>query len=515
MFRFIHSLFDRDDGVEAVPLLAEEDPELPTDTGRVLDVSGMLVQASSRVPVGRLRQLGKKVVSLLSRRKIDELVNRAIRRFVERSGSAAGAAALPPDAVTGIRKEFDELLSQQLGSALDGQPSAAGRGIEMVDATSGAGVSLDRLELEPGRGLHVGSERVSCAASLKADGEVVVASQRNAFLDVVADESTKKLLRRLDLSYVSHDGAGYIVGDPAVELGRIFGKTSRLPMRHGTLSPDEPLALFILSLLLRQVAGPASTPGEICVVAVPADPVEGDRNFIYHLGAVDSALRALGYEPRPMTEGHLLVSTELKDQDYSGIGVSCGAGLANVGIAYKGLPVLGFSAARGGDWIDENVAAAVGLPADEVARIRMGDMDLESPQGRVEGAIQIYTRTLLHSLTESLRMKLGEAHALPSFGRPVPVVCAGSAVMGRGFLELFKDELEKAHLPLRIDYLRLARDPLTAVARGCLEAALEETRAEGQGRNETAPAVLERAAVSGVPQRGLPSLSDFRKSRAG
>jgi hypothetical protein len=513
MFRFLHSLFDRDDDVEAVPLVPEEDPDLPSETGRVLDVSGMLVQASSRVPVGRLRKFGKKVVSLLSRRKIDRLINQAIRRFVERSGQAAG---LTPAAAPAIRKEFDQLLAQHLGSAFDGEAASGGRAaVEVIDSASGATSSLDQLELEPGRGLHVETERISGAGRLKSGGEVVVAAQRNAFLAVPGDESTKALLRPLDLSFVVNGDKGYVVGDPAVELARIFGKTPRLPMRHGTLSPDEPLALFILSLLLRQVTGEPSKPGELCVYAVPADPIEGDRNFVYHLGAVESALRALGYEPRPMTECHLLVSSELKDQDYTGIGVTCGAGMANVGIAYKGLPVLGFSASRGGDWIDQSVAEAVGLPADEVARVRMGGMDLEAPQGRVEGAIQIYTRTLLHSLMESLRQKLAEAQALPNFGRPVPVVCAGSAVTAKGFLELFKDEIEKARLPLRIDYLRLAADPHTAVARGCLEAALEEGRAQAGPRNETAPAVLERAAVSGVlPRRGLPSLSQFRNSKA-
>src|SRR5579862_3316561 len=303
MFRFLHSLFDRDDAVEAVPLVPEEEPVLPAQTSRVLDVSGMLVQASSRVPVGRLRKFGKKVVSLLSRRKIDHLINQAIRRFVERADRGPSGEGLPPGAAPAIRKEFDELLTQHLGSALDGEAAPGGRAaVEVID---GSAPSLDTLELEAGRGLHVETERLSGAGRLKSGGEVVVAVQRNAFLAVPGDESTKALLGPLELGFVAHGDQGYVLGDPAVELARIFGKTPRHPMRHGTLSPDEPLALFILSLLLRQVAGSPSKPGELCVYAVPADPVEGDRNFVYHLGAVESALRALGYEPRPMTECHL------------------------------------------------------------------------------------------------------------------------------------------------------------------------------------------------------------------
>jgi len=517
MFHFLHSMFDRDDGVEAVPLLPEEDPVLSTPSARVVDIDGLLAQASTKVTVGRLRKLGKKMVSLLSRSKIDQLINQAIRRHVERTRSGDGSGAAPPsgDVNAEIRKEFDSLLSQHLGSALDGDGSPEGRTFEVVDGRLRPEVSLDRLELEPGRGLHVETFNICSAGRVKSTGEVVFSSQRNAFLKVLADESTKKVLQQLELGFVAHGDSGYIVGDPAIELGRIFGKIPRRPMQKGMLSPDEPVALFILSLLLRQLVGAPGKPGEICVYSVPADPVDGDHNFIYHLGALESALKALGYTPRPMMESHLLVSSELKDQDYTGIGVTCGAGMFNVGIAYKGLPVLSFSTFQGGDWIDQSVSDALGVTLDEANRVREGGMDLQEPKGRVEGAVAIYTRTLLHKTVEALKQKVAEAQSLPTFGRPIPIVCAGKVAMSPGFLELFKEEIEQARLPIRIDYIRLAQDPLTAVAQGCLQAALEESRAQNEASNETAPAVLERAAVSGVPKRGLPSLSALRQSRAG
>lgn len=515
MFRFLHSLFDRDDGVEAVALIPEEDPALATGTHRVVDINSMLVQASTRVSVGRLRRMGKKVVSLLSRKKVDDLVNQAIRRFVERPRQGTTGATPPAEMHTEIREEFDTLLSQYLGSALDGQAPPEGRVFEVVDGRIRPEGSLDRLDLVPGRGLHVETLNVCAAGRLKGTGDLVLAGQRNAFLKVMADDSTRKLLQQLELGFVTHGDAGYIVGDPAIELGRIFGKTPRRPMHQGMLSPDEPVALFILSLLLRQIVGAPSKPGEICVYSVPADPIEENRNFIYHVGALESALKALGYTPRAMMESHLLVSSELKEQDYTGIGVSCGAGMFNVGIAYKGLPVLSFSTFRGGDWIDRSVAEAVGTPVEEVTRVREGGMNLLEPKGRIEGAIAIYTRTLLHSTLEALQQKVSDAHSLPTFARPIPVVCAGKTAMAPGFLELFKEEIEQARLPIRIDYVRLALDPLTAVAQGCLQAALEETRAQSEVSSQTAPVVLERAAVSGVPKQGLPSLAQFRKSRAG
>jgi hypothetical protein len=211
-----------------------------------------------------------------------------------------------------------------------------------------------------------------------------------------------------------------------------------------------------------------------------------------------------------MVESHLIVSSELRDQDYTGIGVSCGAGMFNVGVVYKGLPALSFSTSRGGDWVDESVAEALGMPADDVRRVKEA-MDLRDPQGRVEGAIAIYYRNLLQHTLETMKQKLSEAQSIPSFGRPIPIVCAGGASLIPGFLDLFKDEVEKARIPILIDFIRLAKEPLRAVAAGCLQAALEETGAQSDAPPQTSPALLQRAAVSGTPKRGLPSLALLRQ----
>src|SRR5262245_7057834 len=249
-------------------------------------------------------------------------------------------------------------------------------------------------------------------------------------------------------------------------------------MKNGTLSPDEPVALFILSLLVRQLLGFPRKQGEICVYSVPADPADSDRNYIYHRGALESTLRSLGYTPRPMTESHLIVSSELKDQEYTGIGVSCGAGMFNVGVAYKGVPAVNFSTSRGGDWVDESVAHALGDPPERIREIKEGGMDLRKPDGRTQGAIAIYYRHLLQYTVETMRQKLSDAHDMPTFQKPVPIVCAGGASQIPGFLEMFKEELEKARgFPVKVEFIRMAREPMRSVASGCLQAALEEMRA--------------------------------------
>jgi hypothetical protein len=509
MFRFLASLFRRNAPLEAIPLLEEADPAIPTRTRRVLDIDGLIQQASTKVPFGRLLKMRKKAVQLLSREKIDELINRAVRNRVDRYKVDGAILSVPQSQIEAeTRQEFDELLSAYLKSAQDGDaPSSP---FEVVPGNPRPQVSFDAMELESGRGLHVGTVNLVAAAKATSMGDIIYATQRNAFLDVLADEDTRRMMKQLGLGFVAQGNDGYITGEAAVVLGRIFGKAPRRPMKAGTLSPGEPVALFILSLLLKQLLGYPKKEGEICVYSVPGDPVDSDRNFIYHCGALESALKGLGYTPRPMVESQLIVSSELRDQDFTGIGVSCGAGMFNVGISYKGLPAAGFSTARGGDWIDESVGSALGMPADDVRRIKEA-MDLRDPKGRVEGAIGIYYRNLLQYTLEMMKQKLGDSHALPAFGKPIPIVCAGGAAMIPGFLDLFKDEVEKARIPILIDFIRLAKDPLRTVASGCLQAAIEETSAIGEAPNQTSPVLLERASLGGPPKRGLPSLALLKK----
>jgi hypothetical protein len=129
----------------------------------------------------------------------------------------------------------------------------------------------------------------------------------------------------------------------------------------------------------------------------------------------------------------------------------------------------------------------------------------------MEGAIAIYYRHLLQYTVETMRQKFSDNHQMPTFQKAVPIVCAGGASQIPGFLELFKEELEKSRgFPVKIEFIRMAREPMRSVAKGCLQAANEEMKAWEEPETQTAPATLERAAVSGTPKRGLPSLANFR-----
>ncbi len=371
--------------------------------------------------------------------------------------------------------------------------------VEVVESADRRVLSFNKMDLELGRGLDVGTVNICAAALRREDGEVVYNIQRNAFLDVRSDTFTKKMLMKLGIDYIVQGDKGYVLGDPAFELANIFEKNTRRPMKDGMISPVEPEALLIVSLLAAELLGHPQSQGEVCAFSVPADPIDAERNVIYHRGALETVLRKLGYSPKPMLEGHAVVFAELAEQDFTGIGISCGGGMFNVCIAYKSVPALTFSTSRGGDWIDNNVASAIGMPASLVCAVKEGGVDLKNPKDRVQEAIVIYYRNLIQYTLETIKQRFESASNMPTFSKPIDLVCAGGTSLIEGFIDVFMEEFSKINFPIEVARIRLARDPLRAIAAGCLQAALEETRALREVQEGPA-STLKRTPVTKVSE---------------
>jgi actin-like ATPase involved in cell morphogenesis len=373
---------------------------------------------------------------------------------------------------------------------------------ELIEGTDRTVISFNKMELELGRGLDVGTVNICAAAKKRNQSEIVYNIQRNAFLDMRADMYTKKMLMKLGIDYIVQGDKGYVIGDPAFELANVFDKVTRRPMKDGMISPVEPEALLVVSLIIAEMLGHPKQQGEVCAFSVPADPIDVERNVIYHRGVLETVLRKLGYTPRPMLEGHSIVFSELKEQDFTGIGISCGGGMFNVCVAYKSVPALTFATSRGGDWIDNNVAHAIGMTPAVVCGIKESGVDLNNPKDRVQDAIVIYYRNLIQYTLETIKNRLETAQNMPTFTKPIDVVCGGGTSMITGFIDVFREEFEKINFPIEVARVRMANDPLKAVSRGCMVAAIEETRALNETDVQVAPAALERttAQVSRVEE---------------
>ena len=80
----------------------------------------------------------------------------------------------------------------------------------------------------------------------------------------------------------------------------------------------------------------------------------------------------------------------------------------------------------------------------------------------------------MDNLVDALRKAISRAEKLPKTERPLPIVLSGGTSKPRGFKELFERTLKAKPLPIDVSDVRLARDPLTATARGALIAAMYE-----------------------------------------
>jgi len=323
---------------------------------------------------------------------------------------------------------------------------------------------------KPGKGLDVGTVNL-VAASQNADNEIELRLQRNVFLDVEVTPYTKAMLTKLDVGYVIQNKRMYILGEPAFKLANVLNRRSRRPMKDGLISPKEQDALPIMKLLIGSILEEPRIPQEVCFYSVPGDPVDSDLSVAYHRDLFDAVLKALGYKPSHILEGHAVTFAELGEEDFTGIGVSCGGGMFNVCVAYNSMPALSFSSARSGDWVDMNVAQALGIKPEKAAMIKEQGVDLTAPKNREEDAIAIYYRNLIQYNITNIAERFRSAENMPTFKDPISVVFSGGTSMACNFIELVKDVFKKIEFPIPVKEVRMAKDPLNATAKGALVAA--------------------------------------------
>jgi hypothetical protein len=325
-----------------------------------------------------------------------------------------------------------------------------------------------------GKGLDIGTVNL-VAAEQNAQGDVELRLRRNAFIDVEITPYTKEMLTRLAVPYVVQGKKMYVVGDPAFELANVLNRNTRRPMKDGLISAKEQDALPVMKLLIGSILGEPRDPGEVCFYSVPGEPVDRDLTVAYHRDLFDAVLKALGYAPRHIIEGHAVTFAELADEDFTGIGVSCGGGMFNICVAYKSMPALTFSTARSGDWVDLNVAQALGIKPAKAAQIKEKGVDLMSPKNREEDAVAIYYRNLIQYNLTNIAERFRAAADMPSFSEPISIVFSGGTSMAGNFIELVRAVFRELDFPIPVKELRMAKDPLHATAKGALAAAIMET----------------------------------------
>lgn len=323
-----------------------------------------------------------------------------------------------------------------------------------------------------GKGVDIGTAFIKCA--YKEDNDIVFSTQRNLFYEVEQSEYTNALLGASDdMHYIKRDDKTYIIGNEALKFANMFNSETRRPLRQGVISPKEEEALPIIKKLLDIVVGPSNKPNEVCYFSVPSEPVDVEFNVIYHTKMMENFLKEMGYAPKPINEAYGVVLAELQDENFTGVGISFGGGMVNVCLSFRSVPFLKFSIARGGDWVDEQVAKVTGETTGKVIDIKEKEFGFNNvdQMSKIQTALEIYYSSLFEYVIDNFNKKFAASTNIPQINDPLTIVLAGGSAMVPGFEKVFAEVVNNTKMPFKVDKVILSKDPHSAPARGALVAA--------------------------------------------
>lgn len=325
-----------------------------------------------------------------------------------------------------------------------------------------------------------------CSARQDANNKIQIKSIRDAYFRTENDGGSgiKKMLEMSNVSYVEENDDLYIIGDNSVTLSNLFKREVSRPMSRGVLAPGDKNAEKILLLLLENILGKAAVKDEICYFSVPAAPLDGNIDIIYHESILKKLIGSLGYLPQPLNEASAVAFSDAAKEQFSAICIDAGAGMVNVCLMYKTFVSLSYSIQGSGDWIDDMAAKAVGATSAHLQFVKEKGIDLMNPTDgtdpkyiREREAIAIYYKSLILRILDSLKSEFIRKQSTISLPEGIPIIIAGGTSMAKNFLELFKTTFAtlKDKFPIPITEIRMASgNPLHSVAQGLLVIALNK-----------------------------------------
>ena len=320
------------------------------------------------------------------------------------------------------------------------------------------------------KGLDLGTSRIVLATLNGEDVDFTL--QLNAFVDMPYSKMTEQMLSRERILHQVEGGHIYAYGNRADEFAKFIQGETRRPMQGGLLNPTEPKNLQMIELLLGRLCGTASGGEKMCL-SVPSAPPDRDSDLIFHARSVQGICEKLGYQAKAINEGQAVVYSELKDANFTGIGMSFGGGMCNICVAYLGLPVLTIATTRAGDYIDHSTASVTSETPTTVRLHKENGFTLDGTVDRpIDRALCVYYADVIETAVTALQDAMAESKKLPNFPRPIPIVCAGGTAMAHNFLPMLKSAIDEISLPVKISDVYLAKDPLNTTAKGALVGAM-------------------------------------------
>ena len=337
----------------------------------------------------------------------------------------------------------------------------------------------DGSEVLPGVGVDVGTSNIVVARQTK-DGTFVNRYHRDMLYPLEASDETQDLLDRSDYLYVKAGNKFYIVGDDALKLKNAINEGDIVrPMKDGLLNPSLKESSELLFYIIKAVVGDPIVENEPLRFSVPANPVDKDYDNKFHQLVLTNFFKKMGYDPKPVNEAMaicydcnpIMKSDEDGDVPLSGVSCSCGGGMTNIALSFKGMELNAFSVTLSGDYIDESAAKVTGVSSSKVLRQKEKNLDLSSPDmsDNVLSALYIYydevTSRFLHQMSKAFSDKGTDIEG------SVEIVVAGGTSMPKGFCEMIESKISDYNFPFEIYRVRHSETPFYSVSQGsCIRA---------------------------------------------
>jgi hypothetical protein len=327
--------------------------------------------------------------------------------------------------------------------------------------------------MSKGVGLDIGTNML-VAATFDGDGNPVFKMQRDAFYRIVPKSevnrnSIRRALENRKFNFIEDkEGSFIVVGEEALETAIERNDIAKRPLRRGVISPKEKDSLPMLKILIENIIGKAEK-GTPLVYSVPAKPIDGDFDIVYHTEMMGLYLGQMGYVAQPINEAFAIALSELLEEGLTGICLSFGAGMVNCAVIHQGDSLVEFSMTKGGDYIDQAVGNALDISPSLVQLEKESGVNLFEPKSKIMEAVSVYYNTVIKYALENITFELNNRKKdLPIFREKVIMVVSGGLTLAEGFEEKVSSVLPTINFPINVSEVRRAVSPMTAVANGCL-----------------------------------------------
>lgn len=323
-----------------------------------------------------------------------------------------------------------------------------------------------------GKGLDVGTNML--VAGELIEGKTKFKMERDAFYRIVPKSEVNKNAIRMSLekrgsNFIIEGDTFIVVGEDALQIAIERNDIAERPMHRGVISPKNKNSLPMLKLLIENLLGPGNSTDDVVIYSVPARPIDGSFDIIYHTEILNMYFGEMGYMAQPINEAFAISLSELLEEALTGITLSFGAGMVNVCVIHQGDPLVEFSLTRSGDFIDQSVGTALDISPSIVQLEKEAGVDLSNPTNKIMEAVSVYYNSVITYTLRNMAYELeNRKKSLPLFKEPVPIIVSGGLVLAKGFIDKIDKVVKTVEFPFEISEIRRATNPMTCVANGAL-----------------------------------------------